>query len=198
MNVHLEKDITSPPPLHKKREKQLPFKDRRDGKHMGGGYLAVALLDRMKQVVRRIVHAGDDLATSLRVGTPHYNDFVHAVDLFKVSEVISQLVEMGLLVASRQHVIGTGALVRGNPVGVVDGWTRNHLLHMRTQLALQIVVEHLQKRRKRKKLEKIETGKRKCTLARSMASARFMELMSHPKTSMSDGFTIGNRFPRGT
>ena len=70
-------------------------------------------------------------------------DLVEAVRRLEVTDVLSDGLEVRLLVLALEHVVGALALVGRDEVGVVDGRERHHVRHVRPQLLLQPPVEHL-------------------------------------------------------
>ena len=70
-------------------------------------------------------------------------DRVAAVGLLELTNVLANVLQVGHLVLARHDVVGAIGLVRRDEIRVVDRREGHHVLHVRPQLLLQVVVEHL-------------------------------------------------------
>ena len=116
-------------------------------------------LDGSEQVVGGIVDPRDDIGVSLSVGGPEDNDVVESVVSLEASDILSNVVEVSLLVVSRDQVIGSIGLIRSDKVGVrplsadtgsfsmgrltVDTRHGSDGLHHGSKLPLQVVLQYL-------------------------------------------------------
>eukprot|EP00053_Salpingoeca_punica_P013417 m.121411 g.121411 ORF g.121411 m.121411 type:complete len:543 (-) comp16203_c1_seq1:553-2181(-) len=119
------------------------LEDASDGIDGRGRDLLVRGLDGGEQVVGRVVDARHNVGKALRVGRPQHNDLVHLLGLLEVADVLADGLEVGLLVRALEDVVGAVRLVGGDKVRVVDARQRHQVLHVRRQLAQQVVLEDL-------------------------------------------------------
>lgn len=117
------------------------FKAAGGGVDDGGRDFGVGLFNTLEEVVSSVVDSGSDLAVSLGVGSPHNNDLVDLVVFLELSELGSDGFKMFLLVVSGEDVVSSVSLVVSNEVGVVDSGEGDHILHVFTDLLLEIVFE---------------------------------------------------------
>ena len=94
------------------------FEDGSHGKDGRRSDFFVGRLDGSEEVFGSVVDSGDDLGVSFSVGSPENNDIVELVVGLEVSDIGSDVVEMGLLVVTGDEVIGSIGLVSGDEVGV--------------------------------------------------------------------------------
>lgn len=94
------------------------FEDGSHGKDGGGSDFVVGRLDGSEEVLGSVVDSGDDLGVSFSVGGPEDDDIVELVVGLEVSDISSDMVEVGLLVITGDEVIGSIGLVGGDEVGV--------------------------------------------------------------------------------
>jgi len=100
-----------------------------------------------QKIVRRVVDPIDELRVPLSVGSPKNDDLVQIVIPLEVGNVLSDPLDVLPLVISGDDVVRTVFLIGGDKVGVVDRRQgRAHLLHERSDLTLEIVIEHLSSR----------------------------------------------------
>ena len=105
-------------------------------------HLRVALADRLQQVLRSVVHAGDDFRVALRVRRPEHNHLVQVVLLLETAHIGAHRVQMDLLVVARNHVIRAILLVGSDVIGIVDRGQGLEVLHVRVHDLLEVVVIH--------------------------------------------------------
>lgn len=109
-----------------------------DSKNGGGRNLFVALLNGLEEVVSSVVDAGNDVGISLSVGSPHDNDLVEAVVRLEVTDILTELLNVGVAsLAALEDIVGTVFLVGSNEVRVVDGLEGDHLSHLLLDEGLQ-------------------------------------------------------------
>lgn len=94
------------------------FEDGSHGKDSRGSDFFMGRLDGGEEVLGSIVDSGDDLGVSFSVGGPENNDVVELVVGLEISDIGSDMVEMGLLVVTGDEVIGSISLVGGDKVGI--------------------------------------------------------------------------------
>mmetsp|Transcript_32286 Transcript_32286/g.70453 ORF Transcript_32286/g.70453 Transcript_32286/m.70453 type:complete len:249 (-) Transcript_32286:338-1084(-) len=107
----------------------------------GGGNLRLITVEGSLQVVVGVVKAHSDLGETLGVSGPEHDDLVDTVLLLELLHVLLDLRDLLRLGAS-DAVVRTGLLVSGHEVTVEDAGQRNHVLHVRLELALEIVLQH--------------------------------------------------------
>lgn len=125
-------------------DERLTLEDGRNSEEGRRGDLGVRLLDGAEEGIGGVVDAGNDVAVTLGVGGPENDDAVQVVVLLELADVGTDVVEMRLLVLSRDEVVSTSLLVGSDEVGVVDGGEgRGEQSHVGLDLALEVVVEDL-------------------------------------------------------
>ncbi len=137
----------------------------------------MVLLDRLEQVVGRVVDAGQDLGVALGVGGPDDDDLVEAVLALELADVGTDLVDVRRLGLTGEGVVGTLLLVLGDKVGVVTEARASS----------------------RPCKERPGAGGRSPrTLARVMAWSMGRPEMSQPPRTRSLGWTMGRTLEKGT
>lgn len=119
------------------------LEDRGDGKDGRGRDLLVGILDSLEQVVGGIVDAIDERRETLGVGGPDNDHLVEVVGGLEVTNIGTDVLDVGLLVRAGDDVVGAVRLVGGDKVGVVDGGEGLEGLHLGLDLALEVVIEDL-------------------------------------------------------
>jgi len=108
------------------------------------GNLGMGVFDRVQEVVRSVVHTGDDVTVSLGVGGPKDDDTFQVIGGPELADVRTELLEVGLLVTSGDDIVCTSLLVGGNEVRIVDrGKGFAQVSHVAGKLALEIPRENL-------------------------------------------------------
>ena len=122
----------------------LTLKNGRDSEESGRGDLGVGCLNGGKEVIGRIIDTRDDVTVTLSVGGPEDDDAVEAVLPLEPANVGTDVLEVNLLVGSRNDVVGASLLVGSDEVGIVNGGQRfPEKCHMGGDLALEVIVEDL-------------------------------------------------------
>ena len=116
------------------------FQHGGDGKDGRRGDFRVAFLDGGQEVVGGVVDAFDDVREAFRVRGPQHDDFVQVVGRLEVANVGADLLHL-LRHGTGFHVVRTVFLVGGNKILHVHGRHGRDFLHVRVQLALQVIVE---------------------------------------------------------
>jgi len=94
------------------------FENGSHGKDGRGSDFFMGRLDGGEEVFGSVVDSGDDLGVSFSVGGPENNDIVELVVGLEVSDIGSDVVEVGLLIVTGDQVIGSIGLIGGDEVGV--------------------------------------------------------------------------------
>lgn len=119
------------------------FRDGGECEDGGGGDFWVVLFDGLHEVLVGVVDSGLDFTESFSVGGPENDDLVDSIGDLEISDVLSDLVEVGELVVSREDVVGSGFLVGGDEITIVDGGEGDDFLEVGSKFFLEVVVEDL-------------------------------------------------------
>ena len=113
------------------------FEDRRDGEDGARRDLVVRMFDRRENGLCSIIDTRDNLAVSLRIRGPEYDDLVKVVGGLEFANILTDMLKMSCLVGAGDDVISTFFLVGSDIVRIVDGRQRStELLHVRCDLTL--------------------------------------------------------------
>ncbi len=154
------------------------LQDGGNGKDGRRADFRVGSFDRGKNMVSGVIDTRDEVAIAFGVRGPEHNDAVQLVVLLERTNILANMLDVLVLVASRDKVIGTGFLVGSDKVWVVDGRERGtDVGHVGGNLALKVIVEHLG------------------TVHRLVHGT---PEMSQPPRTRSFGCTIGSTSPIGT
>ncbi len=95
-------------------------------------------------MVSGVIDTRDEVAIAFGVRGPEHNDAVQLVVLLERTNILANMLDVLVLVASRDKVISTGFLVGSDEVWVVYGreWGTD-VGHVGGNLALKVIVEHL-------------------------------------------------------
>ena len=102
----------------------------------------MSLSDGLDEVFSSVMHSVLDNREPFGVGSPKDDDFVNILLTFKASDVISDLVQLVLFIASN-NVICSGFLVFCNEVLLVDTGHGDHVFHIGSEFFDKIIVEDL-------------------------------------------------------
>jgi hypothetical protein len=101
-------------------DKWFAFKDGSNGKKRGWGDFEMGNLDSSKEVIGSVINTRSDIVIMFRVGHPEDDHMVKPIMLFESANILSEVLKMGLLVTTRDHIIHASLLVGGNEVGVAN------------------------------------------------------------------------------
>ena len=73
---------------------------------------------RCHEIIGRVIDAWDDIGVALRIRCPKDDHTVELMRSLERADVGADVVEMSRLVFTRDQVVGTVGLVRGDEVGV--------------------------------------------------------------------------------
>jgi hypothetical protein len=125
-------------------DKGFTFENSSDSEKGRRRNLGVRGFDRVQEVIGCIVDSRNDVAVPLSVGSPEDDDAIKVIVLLKLANIGTDVLKVSLLISTRDEIVSALLLVSSDKVGVVDG--REGLSeesHMRSNLALQVVVEDL-------------------------------------------------------
>lgn len=117
------------------------FEGAGSGVDDGGGDFGVRVFNSLQEVISSVMDTDGDLAVSFSVTRPHDDDLVELVGFLELSEVSSDGVEVFLLVVTGNDVISSFLLVGSNEVFVVDSGKGDHILHVGSELDLEIIFQ---------------------------------------------------------
>lgn len=119
------------------------FRDGGECEDGGGGDFWVVLFDGLHEVLVGVVDSSLNFTESFSVGSPENDDLVDSVGNLEISDVLSDLVEVGKFVVTREDVVGSGFLVGGDEITIVDGGEGYDFLEVGSEFLLEVVVEDL-------------------------------------------------------
>jgi hypothetical protein len=101
-------------------DKWFAFEDGSNGKKRGWGDFKMGNLDSSEEVIGSVINTRSDIVIMFHVGHPEDDHMVKPILLFESANILSEVLKIGLLVATRDHIICTSLLVGGNKVGVAN------------------------------------------------------------------------------
>lgn len=94
------------------------FENGSDGKNGRGGDFLVRGLNGLEKVVGSVIDPWNDVGITLSIGSPENDDTVKMVIGLEATDISTNVLEMSLLVAAWDEIVGPVSLVGRNEVGV--------------------------------------------------------------------------------
>src|ERR1700722_10089974 len=122
-------------------DKRFTFKYRRNSKKCRRGDFGMGGSDRRKKVVGGVIDTRNDIAVALSVGGPEHDDPIKTVGFLEFANIGAKVLEVGLLIGTRNEVVRASLLVGGNKIRIVNRRQRiAEAGHVRSDLTLEVVI----------------------------------------------------------
>jgi len=119
------------------------FEDGGDGVDGRGRDFVLRILDSIEDILSGIVNSWGKHGETLGVSSPEDNNLVETVLFLEFSDILTNMLEMLLLVGSWDDIVSSGLLVSSDEIRVVDGWLRDDILHEWVEFLDEVVLKNL-------------------------------------------------------
>lgn len=119
------------------------FEDGGDGVDGRSRDFVLRILDSIEDILSGIVNSWGKHGETLGVSSPEDNNLVETVLFLEFSDILTNMLEMLLLVGSWDDIVSSGLLVSSDEIRVVDGWLRDDFLHEWVELLDEVVLKNL-------------------------------------------------------